>query len=99
MGCCSRCPCCHHNVLNHVSIAQPCILQYLRSKNRVGVVTLPALQQAALASAAPVPRTLYLVPPSEEVCGQLGMDWQACCTHCLLALVVLTPPQQAPPQQ
>ena len=68
--------------------------QYLRSKVRVGVVALPALQQAT--AAAPVQRTLYLVPPSEEVCGRLGMDWQAS-THCLLALVVLTPPQQAPP--
>lgn len=54
---------------------------YLRSKQRAGVVALPPL-----APAGPQ-RTLYLVPPSEDVCRQLGVDWQVA-ADCLLALVV-----------
>lgn len=55
--------------------------QYLRSKSRAGVVALPPLAPAGLQ------RTLYLVPPSEGVCRQLGVSWQGA-GECLLALVV-----------
>ncbi len=56
-------------------------LQYLRSKSRAGMVVLPALAPSGLQ------RALYLVPPSEDVCRQLGVAWHTC-SNCLLALVV-----------
>lgn len=65
-------------------------LQYLRSKSRAGVVTLPATQQAP--PARPVQRTLYLVPSSQEICSQLGAPWEAC-TDSMLALVVPLAPR------
>lgn len=55
--------------------------QYLRSKSRAGVVALPPLMPQG------IQRTMYLVPPSEEVCRQLGISWQVC-SDCLLALIV-----------
>ncbi|KAL4440580.1 hypothetical protein ABPG75_003581 [Micractinium tetrahymenae] len=63
--------------------------QYLRSKSRAGVVTLPALQPAP--PARPVQRTLYLVPPSQEVCSQLGAPWEACADGMLALVVPLAP--------
>lgn len=45
------------------------------------MVALPALAPSG------VRRALYLVPPSEEVCRQLGVAWHTC-SDCLLALVV-----------
>ena len=61
--------------------ALPPAPQYLRSKGRAGMVALPALAPSG------VRRALYLVPPSEEVCRQLGVAWHTC-SDCLLALVV-----------
>ena len=63
-----------------------CLVQYLRTKSRAGVVALPPVQPSG------TQRTLYLVPPSEEVCRQLGVSWQAC-SDCLLALVVPMAPR------
>lgn len=64
--------------------------QYLRSKCRAGVVALPPLQQAG-GAASTVQRTLYLVPPSQEVCSQLHIPWEGS-SECMLALVVpMTP--------
>ena len=45
------------------------------------MVALPPLAPGGLQ------RTLYLVPPSEDVCRQLGVPWQGA-AECLLALVV-----------
>lgn len=55
--------------------------QYLRSKSRAGVVALPPLASSGQQ------RSLYMVPPSEEVCRQLGVSWQGTAGG-LLALVV-----------
>lgn len=57
--------------------------QYLRSKARAGVVALPPLVPSGQQ------RSLYLVPPGEEVCRQLGVPWQGGqAEYALLALVV-----------
>ncbi|KAG2482783.1 hypothetical protein HYH03_018321 [Edaphochlamys debaryana] len=57
-------------------------LSYLADKNRAGVIKLDA-------SAGLPARTLYLVPPSEQVCGALGAEWTPR-EPFLLALVVPT---------
>lgn len=57
------------------------LAQYLRSKSRAGVVALAPLAPLG------VQRTMYLVPPSEEVCRQLGISWHTS-SNCLLALIV-----------
>lgn len=64
-------------------------LQYLRSKSRAGVVALPATQPAP--PARPLQRTLYLVPPSREVCAQLGAPWEAAAEGMLALVVPLAP--------
>ncbi|EFJ46262.1 hypothetical protein VOLCADRAFT_121079 [Volvox carteri f. nagariensis] len=57
-------------------------LSYLADKNRAGVIKLEA-------AAGLPPRTLYLVPPSEQVCAALGAEWSTG-EPFLLALVVPT---------
>ncbi|GLI70445.1 hypothetical protein VaNZ11_015358 [Volvox africanus] len=57
-------------------------MTYLLDKNRAGVIKLEA-------AAGLPPRTLYLVPPSEQVCAALGAEWTAG-EPFLLALVVPT---------
>ncbi|GFR45310.1 hypothetical protein Agub_g6670 [Astrephomene gubernaculifera] len=57
-------------------------LSYLAEKNRAGVIKLDA-------AAGLPPRTLYLVPPSEQVCSVLGAEWTPRDPF-LLALVVPT---------
>jgi hypothetical protein len=53
---------------------------YLRAKRRAGVVALPP------APGAP-PRCLYLIPPGEEACRQLGLGWPLARGECMVALV------------
>ncbi|KXZ45286.1 hypothetical protein GPECTOR_56g382 [Gonium pectorale] len=57
-------------------------VSYLADKNRAGVIKLDASPAASLP-----PRTLYLVPPSEQVCAALGAEWTPL-EPFLLALVV-----------
>jgi hypothetical protein len=72
-------------ITRYVPLPAP-VLQYLRTKTRAGVVALPPVLPSG------TQRTLYLVPPSEEVCRQLGVSWQSC-SDCLLALIVPMAPR------
>lgn len=57
--------------------------EYLRSKARAGVVALPPLVPGGQQ------RSMYLVPPGDEVCRRLGVTWHGLSgEYELLALVV-----------
>lgn len=58
---------------------------YLQSKDRAGVVELPPVVPVG-------DRTLLLIPPSEEVCRRLGVNWPPVSSGmsrgCMLGLIV-----------
>lgn len=60
---------------------------YLKGKQRAGVVLLP--EKAGQSSSVAVPsRVMYLVPPTEETCEQLGMEYPPVTQgECILAFI------------
>jgi hypothetical protein len=63
--------------------------QYLRAKGRAGMVALPPGGNGGGGGTggAPQQRALYLLPPSEAVCRQLGVAWPDAAQGLLLLLV------------